>query len=89
MLEFPLVMGQKCRKEHNRLVHKKDNGDSVCDLFMRGNHEFIQTQLHKASSIVQSDYDTLMVKFVMLYSLSLYCWERSVKIKLTTYVFVY
>lgn len=89
MLEFPLVMGLKCRKEHNRLVHKKDNGDSVCDFFMRGNREFIQTQLHEASSIVQSDYDTLMVKFVMLYSLSLYFWERSVKIKLTTFVFVY
>ena len=40
MLEFALIMGLKCHKEHDLLVHEKDNGDNICDAFMGGNHEF-------------------------------------------------
>ena len=40
MLEFALITGLKCHKEHDLLVHKKDNIDSICDVFMGGNHEF-------------------------------------------------
>ncbi|XP_024044864.1 uncharacterized protein LOC18048150 [Citrus clementina] len=69
MLEFALITGLKCHKEHDLLVHEKDNTDSICDVFMGGNHEFTQKQLQKAFSIAQSNDDTLMVKFAMLYFL--------------------
>ena len=65
MLEFALITGLKCHKEHDLLVHEKDNGDNICDVFMGGNHEFTQKQLQKAFSTAQS----LMVKFAMLYFL--------------------
>lgn len=69
MLEFALITGLKCHKEHDLLVHEKDNTDSICDVFMGGNHEFTQKQLQKAFSTAQSNDDTLMVKFAMLYFL--------------------
>ncbi|KAK9195764.1 hypothetical protein WN943_003889 [Citrus x changshan-huyou] len=69
MLKFALITELKCHKEHNLLVHEKNNGDNKCDGFMGGNHEFIQKQLQKVFSTAQSNNDTLMVKFVMLYFL--------------------
>ncbi|XP_052291890.1 uncharacterized protein LOC127900725 [Citrus sinensis] len=69
MLEFALITGLKCHKEHDLLVHEKDNADNICDVFMEGNHEFTQKQLQKAFSTAQSNDDTLMVKFAMLYFL--------------------
>ncbi|KDO36934.1 hypothetical protein CISIN_1g037031mg [Citrus sinensis] len=69
MLEFALITGLKCHKEHDLLVHEKDNADNICDVFMGGNHEFTQKQLQKTFSTAQSNDDTLMVKFAMLYFL--------------------
>ena len=69
MLEFALITGLKCHKEHDLLVHEKDNVDNICDVFMGGNHEFTQKQLQKAFSTAHSNDDTLMVKFAMLYFL--------------------
>ena len=69
MLEFALITRLKCHKEHDLLVHEKDNSDNICDVFIRDNHEFTQKQLQKAFSTAQSNDDTLMVKFVMLYFL--------------------
>ena len=57
MLEFALITGLKCHKEHDFLVHKKDNDDIVCDVFMRVNREFSQMQLQKKFSLAQSNDD--------------------------------
>ena len=55
MLEFALITRLKCHKEHDLLVHEKDNGDNICDVFMGANHEFTPKQLQKAFSIAQSN----------------------------------
>ncbi|GAY66973.1 hypothetical protein CUMW_253070 [Citrus unshiu] len=69
ILEFALITGLKCHKEHNHPVNEKDNDDNICDVFMGSNNEFTQKQLQKAFSTAQSNDDTLMVKFAMLYFL--------------------
>ena len=34
MLEFALITRLECCKKLNLLLHKKDNNDSICDMFM-------------------------------------------------------